>query len=120
MLQLYCQENSLKYRLRYKLLIDDIHMTITEGLGCVAEGTDKKKKKPTPKKRRRGMYCSKLFGLVQPWNILADVDLPTSRAQFFSQVRSASGKASERTRALLVSRAKSNCQNKINNGKKFR
>ena len=44
MLQLYCQENSLKFRLRYKLLIDDIHMTITERLGCVAEGTDKRKR----------------------------------------------------------------------------
>ena len=78
--QLYRQENSLKCRLRSKLLIDD----------------------------------SKLFDLVQPWNILADVDLPTSRAQFFSQVRGASGrlfmfsavKASQRARALLVSPAK--------------
>ena len=57
------------------------------------------------------MHCLKLFDLVQPWNIVADVDLPTSWAQFFSQVRSASGrlfvfssvKASERARALLVS-----------------
>lgn len=61
-----------------------------------------------------GVYFSKLFDLVQPWNILADVDLPTSRLQFFSQVRSASGrlfvfsavKASERVRALLVAPAK--------------
>ena len=50
LLQLYRQENSLKCRLRNKLLIDDIHITITEGRGCVAEG--KANKKPaTPKKR---------------------------------------------------------------------
>ena len=48
LLQLYRQENSLKCRLRNKLLIDDIHITITEGRGCVAEGKAKKKK-PTPK-----------------------------------------------------------------------
>ena len=51
LLQLYRQENSLKCRLRNKLLIDDIHITITEGRGCVAEGKGKKKKKSTPKKR---------------------------------------------------------------------
>ena len=35
-----------------KLLIDDIHITISEGRGCVAEGkAKKKKKKPSPKKR---------------------------------------------------------------------
>ena len=54
------------------------------------------------------MYCSKLFDLVQPWNILADVDLLTSQAQFFSQVRSASSRllmlpaVKARARALLV------------------
>ena len=47
--QLYRQENSLKCRLRNKLLIDDIHKTITERRGCVAEGTGKQNK-PTPKK----------------------------------------------------------------------
>ena len=50
LLQLYCQENNLKC-VRNKLLIDDIHITITEGRGCLAEGKSKKKKKPTPKKR---------------------------------------------------------------------
>ena len=44
LLQLYRQDNSLKCRLRNKLLIDDIHITITEGRGCVAEGKAKKKK----------------------------------------------------------------------------
>ena len=39
LLQLYRQE---KCRLRNKLLIDDIHITITEGRGCVAEGKAKK------------------------------------------------------------------------------
>ena len=48
--QLYRQENSLKCRLRNKLLIDDIHITLTEGRGCVAEGKAEKKN-PTPKKR---------------------------------------------------------------------
>ena len=42
LLQLYCQEDSLKCRLRNKLLIDDIHITITEGRRCVAEGKAKK------------------------------------------------------------------------------
>ena len=42
LLQLYRQENSLKCRLRNKLLLDDIHVTITEGRGCVAEGKAKK------------------------------------------------------------------------------
>ena len=50
LLQLYHQENSLKCRLCNKLLIDDIHITITEGRGCVVEGKAKKKK-PTSKKR---------------------------------------------------------------------
>ena len=116
LLQLYRQENNLKCRLRNKLLIDDIHITITEGQGRVAEGKSKKKEANAKKALDLGggMYCSKLFDLVQPCNILADVDLPTSRAQFFSQVRGASGrlfmfsavKASERARALLVSPAK--------------
>ena len=69
LLQLYRQENNLKCGLRNKLLIDDIHITITEGRGCVAEGKSKKKKKPTPKKALDlggRMYCSKLFDLVQP------------------------------------------------------
>ena len=38
LLQLYRQEDSMKCRLRNKLVIDDIHITITEGRGCVAEG----------------------------------------------------------------------------------
>ena len=42
--QLCCQDNSLKCRLRNKLLIDDIHTTITEGQGCVAEGKAEKKR----------------------------------------------------------------------------
>ena len=50
LLQLYRQEDSLKCRLRNKLLIDDIHITITEGRRCVAE-KKAKKKKPMPKKR---------------------------------------------------------------------
>ena len=50
LLQLYRQENSLKCRLSNKLLIDGIHITLTEGRGCVAEGKGKKKKL-TPKKR---------------------------------------------------------------------
>ena len=52
---------------RNKLLIDDIHITITEGRGCVAEG--KAKKKANAKKALDlggGMYCSKLFDLDQP------------------------------------------------------
>ena len=40
LLQLYRQENSLKCRLCNKLLIDDIHITITEGRVYVAEGLD--------------------------------------------------------------------------------
>ena len=44
LLQLYCQENSLKCRLRNKFLIDDIHITVTEGRGCLAEGKAKKKR----------------------------------------------------------------------------
>ena len=52
LLQLCREENSLKCRVRNNLLIDDIHITITEGRGCVTEGTDKRKKMtPTPKKR---------------------------------------------------------------------
>ena len=35
---LYREESSLKCRLRKKLLTDDIHITITEGGGCVEEG----------------------------------------------------------------------------------
>ena len=50
LLQLYRQENSLKCRLCNKLLIDDIHITITEGRVYVAEGIDLKKN-PTPTKR---------------------------------------------------------------------
>ena len=41
LLQLYCEENSLKCRLRNKLLIDDIHITITEGRGWVRNGGKK-------------------------------------------------------------------------------
>ena len=68
LLQLYRQENSLKCRLRNKLLIDDIHITITEGRGCVAEGKAKKKEAnaKTALDLGGGMYCSKLFDLVQP------------------------------------------------------
>ena len=44
LLQLCREENSLKCRVRNNLLIDDIHITITEGRGWVAEGTDKRKK----------------------------------------------------------------------------
>ena len=44
LLQLSRQENSLKCRLRNKLLTDDIHMKTTEGRGGVAEGTDKRKR----------------------------------------------------------------------------
>ena len=68
LLQLYRQENSLKCRLRNKLLKDDIHITITEGRGCVAEGKAKKKKGNAKKALdlRWEMYCSKLFDLVQP------------------------------------------------------
>ena len=51
LLQLYRLENSLKCRLRNKLLIDGIHITITEGRGCVAEGKGEKKRKLAPKKR---------------------------------------------------------------------
>ena len=98
-------------------LCPDIHVTFTEGRGCVAEGKGKKKKEANAKKAvdlGGRIYCSKLFDLVQPWNIRADVDFPTSQAQFCSQVRSASGrlfmfsavKVSERARALLVSPAK--------------
>ena len=42
LLQLYCQENSLKCKLRNRLLIDGIHITITEGRGCIAEEKVKK------------------------------------------------------------------------------
>ena len=44
LLQLYRQENSLRCRLCNKLLVDDIHITITEDRRCVAEGKAKKKK----------------------------------------------------------------------------
>ena len=40
--QLYRQKNSLKCWLRNKLLIDDIHIMIAEGRGCVAEEQVKK------------------------------------------------------------------------------
>ena len=40
--QLYLQDNNLKCRLRNKLLIEDIHITFTEGQGCVAGGKIKK------------------------------------------------------------------------------
>ena len=50
LLQLYHQENSLKCRVRNKLLREDIHITITEGRGCVAEG--KVEKQPTPMENR--------------------------------------------------------------------
>ena len=51
--------------------MDDIYITITEGRGCVAEGTDKQKKEEEAKAKkavglRGGIYCSKLFDLVQP------------------------------------------------------
>ena len=42
LLQFYNQENSLKCSLRNELLRDDIHITITDGRGCVAEGRNKK------------------------------------------------------------------------------
>ena len=75
LLQLYRQGNSLKCRLRNKLLTDDIHITITEGRGCVAEGKSTKKQANAKKALDLGggMYCSKLFDLamVQPCNILA-------------------------------------------------
>ena len=41
--------------MRNKLLIDDIHLTITEGRGCVAEGKDKKKKKKSQRQKRGGL-----------------------------------------------------------------
>ena len=50
LLQLYRQENSLKCRLRNKLVIDDIHKKITEGRRCVAEGKAEKKKEANAKK----------------------------------------------------------------------
>ena len=61
LLQPYRQENNLKCRLRNNLLMDDIHITITEGQGCVAEGKSKKKKEANAKKvldLGGGMYCS--------------------------------------------------------------
>ena len=68
LLKLYRQENSLKCRLRNKLLIDDILITITEKRGCVAEGKGEKREANTKKALDLGggMYCSKLFDLVQP------------------------------------------------------
>ena len=68
LLQLYRQENSLKCRLRNKLLIDDPHITITEGRGCVVEGEAKKKEANAKKALDLGgrIYCSKFFDLVQP------------------------------------------------------
>ena len=44
LLQPYRQENSLKRRLRNKLLPDDIHITIIEGRGYIAERKVKGKK----------------------------------------------------------------------------
>ena len=66
--QLYRQVNNLKCRLRNKLLIDDVHITITERRGCVAEGKSKKKVANAKKALDLGggMYCSKLFDLVRP------------------------------------------------------
>ena len=68
LLQLYRQENSLKCRLRNKLLIDDIHITIIEGRRCVAERKAKIKEANVQKALDLGggMNCSKLFDLVQP------------------------------------------------------
>ena len=68
LLQLYHQENSLKCRLRNKLLIDDIHIMITEGRWCVAEGKAKKKEANAKKALGLGggMNCSKLSDLVRP------------------------------------------------------
>ena len=68
LLQLYREENRLKCRLRNKLLIDDIHITITEGRGCVAEGKGKKKKKKRSQRQKsvgleRGNI---LFDMTQP------------------------------------------------------
>ena len=65
LLQLYRQENDLKCRLRNKLLIDDIHITITKGRGCVAEEKSKEKE-PTPKKRWTWEGVETVFYLVQP------------------------------------------------------
>ena len=65
LLQLYREENSLKCKLRNKLLIDDIHITITEGRRWLVDG--KGKKKANAKKAvdlEGGMNCSKLFDLV--------------------------------------------------------
>ena len=59
----------MKCRLRNKLVIDDIHITITEGRGCVAEGKGLKNKQANAKNAEDfggGVYCSKLFDLVQP------------------------------------------------------
>ena len=68
LLQLYRQENSLKCRLCNKLLIDDIHITSTEGRECVTEGKAQKIEANAKKALDLGggMYCSKLFDLVQP------------------------------------------------------
>ena len=60
LLQLYRQENSLKYRLRNKLLINNIHIKITEGRRCAAEGRGKNKKRSTWEGQ-----CSVLFDLVK-------------------------------------------------------
>ena len=62
LLQLYCQENSLKCRFHNKLLIDDIH--IDNWKTRVRSGGNRLKKEANAKKAvdlRRGMYCSKLF-----------------------------------------------------------
>ena len=61
LLQLYRQENSLKCSLRNKLLIDDIHITITEGRGCVAEGKAKKKRSQRQKRQRCLYYMGSKY-----------------------------------------------------------
>ena len=67
LLQLYRQEDSLKCRPRNKLLIDDIHRTITVRRGYVAEAKGKKRSQRQKKGGLgRGMCCSKLFDLVRP------------------------------------------------------
>ena len=55
LLQLYRQENSLECKLHNKLLIDDIHITITEGRGCVAEGKAKKKRRQRQRQKSVGL-----------------------------------------------------------------
>ena len=54
-------------------------------------GSQRKKRKPAQKKSvdlGGGMYCWELFDVFQSRNILADVDLPISRAPlFFTSVK---------------------------------